>query len=488
MKRMVLALCCVLWLAVLPAAGESLRVPAALTRVEAEAFYHASSIREIELPEGVERIESLAFAGTSLENVTLPASLNWIADDAFDADVSFHVYAGTYAQTWAEAHARVYTLIGQEPPEGVLWAHDPEDPEGRIVVTGYDGELLPSVLELPGMIDGARVYRIAERAFADCGQLVAVTLPGSLETLEAGAFRRCDALTAVTIADGLTELPDSAFEGCAAMTSVRLPDTLVSVGMSAFEACESLQSVALPASLKSIGESAFYQCATLEAVSFPDGLEMIGASAFRDTALTEAILPDSVTQLGNMAFAGCGRMTRAKLPATLETLTGSDPFYHCDMLNEVSMSVCITDSRNWFKECENISVIHFLKGSTGVMPFVSPGPNRIENTSALTAVDFEEGITHIAANAFDAGNYTGRLAAVGLPASLKSIGEYAFYNQQCLTDIVLPDGLELIGEGAFQDCVSLRRPVIPEGTVCHETAFYNIAGEDEPPEGEEEMP
>ncbi len=61
--------------------------------------------------------------------------------------------------------------------------------------------------------------------------------------------------------------------------------------------------------------------------------------------------------------------------------------------------------------------------------------------------------------------YNGKDAVVTVPdafmgLSVKSIGEYAFFENETLTKITLPDSLIVIGKSAFQDCSSLTEVVL----------------------------
>ena len=52
-------------------------IPAGTTDIEAEVFYGDRSVTDLDLPEGLLRIETKAFASTSLNSVTLPRSLEF---------------------------------------------------------------------------------------------------------------------------------------------------------------------------------------------------------------------------------------------------------------------------------------------------------------------------------------------------------------------------------------------------------------------------
>ena len=82
--------------------------------------------------------------------------------------------------------------------------------------------------------------------------------------------------------------------------------------------------------------------------------------------------------------------------------------------------------------------------------------------SDITALQVQEGVTSIGANAFSA---CWSLREVSLPASLRSIGDNAFNWCCALEQIALPAGLSSIGGFAFSSCTSLRRIAVPEGVV-----------------------
>ena len=88
------------------AAETTLKMPANLKIIEAEAFYGDQAISRVVLGDQVTEIRSKAFAKSSLTSINLPASLNIIADDALPRpeQVTVTVEQGTYAYTWAKEH------------------------------------------------------------------------------------------------------------------------------------------------------------------------------------------------------------------------------------------------------------------------------------------------------------------------------------------------------------------------------------------------
>ena len=65
------------------AEAERLDLPSDLKEVPAEAFYGDTSLDEVILPEGIEKIGAKAFAKSTVKRIYLPESLKEIAKDAF---------------------------------------------------------------------------------------------------------------------------------------------------------------------------------------------------------------------------------------------------------------------------------------------------------------------------------------------------------------------------------------------------------------------
>lgn len=105
--RFMFILLCIACLCSIHALAENavLTLPASTKHIEAEAFRGDTGIGEVILPNGVEDIGSLAFAGSSLTSINLPASIGYIADDSFDGcSFTATVLQDSYAHGWCSAH------------------------------------------------------------------------------------------------------------------------------------------------------------------------------------------------------------------------------------------------------------------------------------------------------------------------------------------------------------------------------------------------
>lgn len=68
--------------------------------------------------------------------------------------------------------------------------------------------------------------------------------------------------------------------------------------------------VNIPDTVQEIGDIAFKGCLNLQKVNLPKSLKSIGVGAFMGTALKEVTLPNTVTQVGVKAFSTCPRLEK----------------------------------------------------------------------------------------------------------------------------------------------------------------------------------
>ena len=84
---------------------------------------------------------------------------------------------------------------------------------------------------------------------------------------------------------------------------------------------ESLASVTFPDSVTSIGEHAFASCKSLASVTFSDSVTSIGENAFSGcTSLASVTFSDSVTSIGKDAFSGCTSLASVTIPDSVTSI------------------------------------------------------------------------------------------------------------------------------------------------------------------------
>lgn len=139
--------------------------------------------------------------------------------------------------------------------------------------------------------------------FADCASLVGtLSLPSTLEFIEAGAFCR----TPLT-------------------GPLNLPEKLKFIGAVAFDTSNFNGSLNLPEHIQEIGCGAFWQVHFTGDLKIPQGFKVIREQVFAGGNYNLLYLPEGITEIKKQAFAGCGFKGELKLPSTLKYL-GNNAF------------------------------------------------------------------------------------------------------------------------------------------------------------------
>ena len=340
--------------------------------------------------------------------------------------------------------------------------------DGQGVIT-FDGELTT----------------IGDWAFNDISTLTSISIPASVTSIETWAFSDCEDLTSLTFADGshLETIGESAFSGTALSGTLNLPASLISIGEAAF-ATTKITAVTIPASVTSIEKYAFSGCSQLSSLTFADGsqLETIKDEAFKNTAIEGVLtLPASLTSIGWAAF-GATKITAVNFPASVTTI-GQQAFDGCSNLATLNFA----DG----SQLETIGIKAFIRTalsgnldnlpaslkSIGVKAFSELAITAVTIPASVTTIEDEafllcnglatltfadnSQLKTIGNNAFKGTAISGELN--NLPASLESIGNAAF-NELAITGVVIPASVATIGDYAFSGCSSLAALSFADGS------------------------
>ena len=303
----------------------------------------------------------------------------------------------------------------------------------------------------------------------------------------------------------VTSIGDNSFWNCYSLTNITIPDSVTSIGHNAFGGCENLISIAIPDSVISIGANPFPYCASLteinvspdhpvletidgvlfdkndrklitypyafgsESYSIPQGTLAIGDMAFYlCETLTDITIPEGVTSIGNLAFGDCYNLASITLPDSIVTID-ANPFTFCSSLTEINVSpdhpVLETIDGVLFDKNERKLVCYpcaFESESYSVPEgILTIGNYAFYLCQSLTDVTIPDGVTVIGDNAF----FECYLENITIPDSVTSIGDWAFCYCSSLTDVRIPDNVITIGDGAFYGCRNLTDITIPDGTT-----------------------
>ena len=265
----------------------------------------------------------------------------------------------------------------------------------------------------------------------------------------------------LTFDDTITSIGKEAFRDCRSLTSVSIPDGVTEIGKDAFYGCSSLASITIPASVTEIGGEAFRDCSSLTSVHITDIAAWCGIS-FSDNAanplyyahnlylngelVTDLVIPDGVTSIGDYAFRDCSSLTSITIPDSV-TEIGDYAFSKCTSLTSVTIGNGVNSiGRSAFSNCSSLTSVTIPDGVTEI------GYYTFYNCTSLTSITIPDSVTSIGSHAFRG---CSSLTSVTIPDSVTQIGQSAFYECSSLTSITIPDSVTSIGWCSFSDCTSL---------------------------------
>jgi len=341
------------------------------------------------------------------------------------------------------------------------------------------------------------VTSIGEYAFAVCNSLTSITIGNGVKHIGPYAFGGCSSLTSITIPDKVTYIGDAAFYGCSSLTSITIPDNVTYIRYGAFYGCSSLTSITIGNGVRSIGDEAFVECSSLTNITIPDSVTNIGNSAFSYcdglvsitvsdgnvvyeakgncliekssktliagckssiiptdgsveiisvhafygcSSLTNIIIPDSVTNIGNSAFYGCSSLTNIIIPDSVTNI-GNSAFYGCSSLTSITIGNGVTSiGTTAFSYCDGLVSITVSDGNA---VYEAKGNSLIEKSSKTLIAGCKSSI-------------------IPADGSVEIIGQDAFMGCGSLTSITIPDRITCIDWKAFLDCSSLTSVYITD--------------------------
>lgn len=214
---------------------------------------------------------------------------------------------------------------------------------------------------------------------------------------------------------------------------------------------EEVTEVVIPNNMTNIGNYAFYGCTSLTSVSIPNSVASIGDHAFSQCVnLTDVNISNSVKEINESAFMGCINLSSIKIPEGVKEIK-QYVFAGCQNLNSIEIPGSVTSiGGGSFSSCKNLKKVY------------------ISDIAAWCAIDFgyeffdytyRDGNPLI--NGADLYIDGKKATEIVIPDGVNKICDCAFYNCTSLTGVVIPDSVTYIGINAFSRCVSLTSVTIP---------------------------
>src|SRR5581483_1251981 len=313
---------------------------------------------------------------------------------------------------------------------------------GEITITGYTGS--GGAVTIPGTINGLSVSSIRYKAFYQNNSLTGITIPDSVTNIEEVAFSECTKLASVTMGTNVIGIGDYAFSDCVSLTNLIIPSSVTAIGGSAFLGCTNLTSLAIGRNLNSIGSRAFSLCTSLGAITVDarNSVYSSGEGALFNKHQTMLIqfpgnksgsytIPNSVTNVGNNAFAYCFNLTSVTIPDSVFNI-GNEAFYQCFTLTNVVIGNSVTNiGVNAFFGCISLTGVTIPNSVTRVSDYAFAGCDSLQaiavgasnpSYSSLAGVLFNKSQTKLVAYP------GGKAESYIIPGSVTSIGDDAFAN------------------------------------------------------------
>lgn len=274
-------------------------LPSTLQHIGKRAFSYCQGLSSITLPEGVISIGDEAFtACDKLESLVLPKSLAEIGVRPFALSNKLNV-------TIADDHP--FFIINQ----GVLY--NTSTKEVVLSLPQTDGDLVLqddvksirsyafSDSKVRSVTVNEGITRIEDYTFA-YSEIQRVTLPTTVVSIGNNSFYSCAYLYDIYIQGPVKTIGNNAFQYCENLPLIDLPSSVEIIGNNAFMECKRLKKITLPKNLTVIGQQAFKNCVALENIAFPKALTRIEPEAFAGCRLTNIVIDENITDIGDNAF------------------------------------------------------------------------------------------------------------------------------------------------------------------------------------------
>ena len=159
-------------------------------------------------------------------------------------------------------------------------------------------------------------------------------------------------------------------------------------------------------------------------ISFLSYLTEIPKYAFEDSKITELVIPQHITGIGENAYAHCHDLVNVVFPPTLEKI------------------------EDWaFAYCYSLKSVH-IPSSVNTL-----GIGAFTRCPSLEVVSLSSKLKKIPGLCF---NSAEKLSTIDIPSSVTEIEFSEFKECLSLRDVNIPSSIISIGEGAFSECSQLN--------------------------------
>ena len=454
------------------------------------AFYYCGSLTEVDFGNAVTSIGDYAFTICSkIKSLEFPDSLTSIGQFAFSP------YTDRTGGTYKESNLESVKFGTGLKTIGNYAFYD----DRKISKLEFTGDNLTSIgsyafydnLALEELNLSGDNVSIGDNPFNNYNKLKTVNLKSGIKSIGSYAFRDCTVLDDIKLCSELETIGAYAFYNCGNLQSIEIPDNVTKIDNNTFENCSSLKSVSIGKSCTTISATAFNNATKLEKItvsadnekySSVDGAllnkEKTSIILYPKSKSGEFVIPDTVTSIADRAFSSCPNLTKITIGANVESV-GAYAFSSCSALTDVVFKDSTIKKKviglYAFYNCQALSNVDFGNAVTSIGSFAFMIDKSLES---IEFPDSLESIGRCAFSCYDYGTtgsyFASNLKSVKFGSGLKSIADYAFYENRALNTVKFTGvALTSIGSESFCNIAITELDLSGTDTSIDREAFYN---------------
>ena len=341
-------------------------------------FEGCDNLKELRFGKNLKSIESKAFYGLSLNNITI------------ENENPFYRISGNVLYT-----NNFETLI-----------YAPTNYSGTLVINDNTKKVCDYALYgtkfLTGVYFPASITYIGDSSFRDCKNLEIVNFKSSNSyKILNNAFTGCEKIKQIQFGIGLESIGKEAFKDCKSIKNIVFNistasniSSINSIGNSAFKNCKKLEYINLPDSVMYVGDELFSGCSNLEEVKLSARIDVITEKMFYENkSLLKIETLSNIKKISNYAFAECENLINIESLYSAEEL-GVGAFKNCINLKTAMFNNVKTIKDICFLNCNELTNISFNN-------LIDIGSRAFESCKSITSFYIGTNVENIENDSFD---------------------------------------------------------------------------------------